>query len=73
MIGKASEGQRDDLKKIKGIGPKLEKMLYEIGISTFRQLSKLSESEYEIIDDLLQAFQGRGKRDDWAGQAKKLI
>lgn len=72
IIGKAKASDKDDLKKIKGVGPKLEGILNEIGIYTFEQVSKMTKKEYDLVDSLLSAFKGRGKRDDWAGQAKKL-
>lgn len=71
-IGTASIDDKDDLKKIKGVGPKLESILNEIGIYTLEQVSKMTEKEYDLVDSLLTAFKGRGKRDDWAGQAKSL-
>ena len=72
-IGVVEEDQKDDLKKINGVGPKLEGMLNSMGIYTFAQLSRVGAKEYELIDSLLTGFKGRGKRDDWAGQAKKMI
>lgn len=72
-IGPATASDADDLKKIKGVGPKLEKMLNELGIYTFKQISKMGPAEYDMIDELLGAFQGRAKRDNWAKQAKQLI
>jgi len=72
-IGTATADDKDDLKAIKGIGPKLEDMLNSIGIYTFDQVSKMSAVHYQLVDDLLQAFQGRAQRDEWAKQAKKLI
>lgn len=71
-IGIASADDKDDLKKLKGIGPKLEKILNEMGIYTLAQVSKMTDKEYDLVDSLLTAFKGRGKRDDWAGQAKSL-
>lgn len=71
-IGKGSAKTKDDLKKIKGIGPKLEKMLNDMGIYSFEQLSKMTDKEYELVDSMLTSFKGRGKRDDWAGQAKNV-
>jgi large subunit ribosomal protein L27 len=47
---KASKG--DDLKKIEGIGPKIEQILHEGGITTFAQLA---ESNAEVVKDLLTA------------------
>ena len=72
-IGQASKGQADDLKQIKGIGPKLENMLNELGVFTYQQISKLTAREYDMIDELLGTFQGRAKRDEWAKQAKTLL
>ena len=72
VIGTASAEEKDDLKKIKGVGPKLEQILNEIGIYTYAQVSKMTEREYDLVDSLLTSFKGRGKRDDWAGQAKNL-
>ncbi len=72
-IGAAEATEQDDLKKIKSIGPKLEGMLNEMGILTYRQLSRITEKEYDLIDSLLTSFKGRGKRDDWAGQARSML
>lgn len=72
-IGAASKAEADDLKQIKGIGPKLEEMLNELGIYTYRQVSKMTAREYDMIDELLGVFQGRAQRDEWAKQAKALL
>jgi 1,4-alpha-glucan branching enzyme len=72
-LGKAKASEKDDLKKIKGIGPKLEKMLNGLGIFTYRQLSQLQEADYETIDSLLDGFKGRARRDRWARQAAVLF
>ncbi|NMC53676.1 MAG: DUF4332 domain-containing protein [Chloroflexi bacterium] len=39
----------DNLKQVEGIGPKIEKILNEAGISTFQQLSECNRSELAII------------------------
>ena len=62
----------DDLKKVKGIGPKMEQTLNQIGIFTFAQVSRMTEKEYDLLDSITEAFPGRAQRDDWAGQAKTL-
>ena len=69
----AESGTADDLKVIKGIGPQMEEALNQIGIYTFVQVSKMTEKEYELLDNITQLFPGRALRDDWAGQAKSLI
>lgn len=73
QIGSADEANKDDLKKIKGIGPKLEKLLNSIGVYTYQQVSKMTQKEYQQIDELLTTFQGRAKRDNWAEKAKALL
>ncbi len=72
-IGVSSEDQKDDLKKIKGVGPKLEGVLNAMGIYTFTQVSKMTDREYDLVDSLLTTFKGRAKRDHWAEQAKELM
>ena len=69
----ASTQQADDLKKINGIGPVMEKTLNQIGIFTFNQVSKMTDKEYDLLDSITGSFPGRAQRDDWAGQAKKFI
>jgi molybdopterin-containing oxidoreductase family membrane subunit len=66
-------GVADDLKKISGVGPKLEATLNSIGIYTFLQVSKMTKKDYDLLDELTGSFPGRAERDDWAGQAKKLL
>ncbi len=48
---KADKGA-DDLKKIEGIGPKIEQILHEGGITTFAQLA---EAEADAVKELLMA------------------
>ncbi len=62
----------DDLKKVKGIGPVMEKTLNQIGIYSFNQVSKMTKNEYDLLDSITGSFPGRAQRDDWAGQANKL-
>ena len=71
-IGKAKADEKDDLKKIKGIGPKLELALNQVGIYTFEQLAKMTDIEYKLLDDCLGKYRGRAKKNDWARQALKV-
>ncbi len=63
----------DDLKKINGIGPKMEEALNGMGIFKFTQVSKMTEREYNLLDTITGSFPGRAQRDDWAGQATNLL
>ena len=62
----------DDLTRIKGIGPKLEIMLHDLGVYTFAQIATWSDDEIDRVDDNLTAFKGRARRDDWRDQAREL-
>lgn len=64
-------GDADDLKKISGVGPVLEKKLNELGIYHFSQIAAFSAEEIANVDDKLN-FKGRIERDDWLTQAKEL-
>ncbi|MGF1476597.1 MAG: helix-hairpin-helix domain-containing protein [Geminicoccaceae bacterium] len=52
----------DDLKKIKGIGPVLEKKLHNLGITTFAQIAAFDATEIARIDEVLD-FMGRFERE----------
>jgi small subunit ribosomal protein S2 len=64
-------GEPDDLKKITGIGPTLERKLNAMGITQYDQIAGLSEEDVAKVDEAL-SLKGRFARDDWAGQAKRL-
>lgn len=65
-------GTPDDLKLIVGIGPVIERMLYQLGIGTFRQIARWSERDVDEIDARLPEFPGRIRRDAWVAQARAL-
>lgn len=64
-------GSADDLKKINGVGPKLEQTLNELGIFHYRQIAGLTRENVAWIDNYLK-FKGRIERDNWIGQASAL-
>lgn len=72
-FGKANETDKDDLKKIKGVGAFLEEKLNNIGIYTYKQISNFSDEDINTVTDMIQFFPGRMLSDDWRGQAKKLL
>jgi NADH-quinone oxidoreductase subunit E len=63
----------DDLKLIKGVGPKLEAELNAIGIYTFAQIAAMTQPQLVWIDEQISSVRGRPVRDNWAGQAKALV
>lgn len=68
---KRPDGDPDDLKKISGVGPVLEKKLHALGITKFAQIAAFTKDDIAKVDEELN-FKGRIERDDWLGQAKTL-
>ncbi|UWR27664.1 NADH-quinone oxidoreductase subunit E [Sulfitobacter sp. S223] len=62
----------DDLKMIKGVGPKLETMLNTMGFFHFDQIAKWGQDELAWVDQNLEGFKGRASRDNWVDQAGRL-
>lgn len=67
-----TDGDQDDLKKIKGIGPVFEKELNEKGIYYYRQIGAWKAKDVNQVEDVIGKFPGRIKRDGWVKQAKAL-
>ena len=65
-------GPRDDLERLKGVGPKLAAMLQAHGMSRFEQIARLTDSELERLDQDLGPFRGRLQRDRVIEQADYL-
>lgn len=68
----ARDGGPDDLKQIKGVGPKLEKLLHSLGFYHFDQVASWTADEVAWVDENLEGFKGRVSRDGWVEQAKIL-
>lgn len=62
----------DDLKKIRGVGPVLEKTLNELGIYFFRQIAAFDDDHIDWVADHINTFGGRIKRDQWVEQATEF-
>ena len=68
----ATDGEPDDLKKIKGIGPKFEGDLNAKGVYYFRQIAAWKPADIKMVDEIIDSFPGRIERDEWVKQAKEL-
>lgn len=71
-LAAARGGVADDLQKIEGIGPVLEKLLLELGIFHFDQIAAFGAAEVAWLDGNLKGFRGRATRDKWVAQAKLI-
>ena len=68
----AAKSADSDLKTISGIGPKLESLLKDMGVTTIAQIAGWTDKDIARFDKEL-GFEGRIVRDDWVGQAKALL
>lgn len=68
----AAPENADDLKKISGVGPKLEEMLNELGVYKFSQIASWTEAQIAWVDNSMGTFKGRIERDNWIAQAAEL-
>lgn len=67
----ARDGKADNLQRISGVGPKLEKTLNSLGFYHFDQIANWSAGEVTWVDEHLR-FKGRIARDRWQDQASLL-
>ncbi len=65
------DGEADDLKRISGIGPVIQKTLNGLGIYHFTQIADFTEDNITWVDNYID-FPGRIKRENWVSQAADL-
>jgi predicted flap endonuclease-1-like 5' DNA nuclease len=68
----ASQGPRDDLKRIRGVGVLIEKRLNAMGISRYEQIANWTSGEIDRVSQVLE-FKGRIEREGWVEQARILL
>ena len=64
--------EADDLTKLKNVGPLLQQHLHQVGIYLFDQVSKLTEDDFELLDEVIENFPIEENREGWIAQANKL-
>jgi NADH-quinone oxidoreductase subunit E len=70
-LEKPREGNADDLKRIKGVGPVNERNLHALGIFHFDQIAGWSREQIRWVGAYL-SFPGRIDREQWVAQADNL-
>jgi DNA repair exonuclease SbcCD ATPase subunit len=69
-LNEQAASAKDDLKKIFGIGPAVEKKLNGYGVFHFKQLALWNEQDIVEFERRLPEFQNRTARDKWVAGAK---
>jgi len=70
--GSLARSMNDNLQLIKGVGPAIERTLHDLGIFSFDQIARISESDINRVAARLKGFRSRIYREDWIGQARTL-
>ena len=65
-----TKAERDDLKKIFGIGPVLEKRLNALGVYFFRDIANWTKEDIIRYEEHLKEFRDRIERDKWVEGAR---
>ena len=73
FVRPVTEEEKDDLTVIKGIGPFIEKRLNMVGIYTIKQISEFTPETIEQVTKAIEFFPNRMIRDNWVGQAQRLV
>ena len=66
------KGEINDLKKISGISADLEAQLIKFNVIRYDQIAQFSDDDIANLDETLK-LGGRIERDDWIGQAQRLM
>ncbi len=73
QAGKAAESDSSaDLTQLTGVGPVLAEKLHDAGVTSLAQIAAWTAEDIDRLDAEL-SIKARAERDDWVGQAKKLI
>ncbi len=69
---KKPKGEADDLTRIKGIDADLAARLKTINCYKFEQVANFSDEDISNVDEMLK-LNGQVERDNWVGEAQKLL
>jgi large subunit ribosomal protein L19 len=69
---KKPKGAPDDLTRLTGVGAELAARLAGLGVVKFEQIANFSDDDLANVDEAL-SLGGRIEKDDWVGQAQRLV
>lgn len=68
----AATPEEQPIALLKGLGPKIQQRLGELGVTTVGQIAALDDAQAAALDAQLGPFAGRMQRDRWREQARLL-
>jgi poly(hydroxyalkanoate) granule-associated protein len=68
---KAAAAEPDDLKRINGIGPAIERKLNAAGVTQYSQIAAWTDAEVAEIESKVLNRSGQISREDWVAQAQQ--
>lgn len=71
VIPPPPEGRRDDLSRLKGVGPKTRDVLKDLGVVSFAQIAAMPSDDLQRL--LARANVKRVNAEAWSAQAKELM
>jgi NADH-quinone oxidoreductase subunit E len=74
LVGLAEprNGVKNNLKQIKGIGPRIESRLNDLGVFHFDQIAAWDQTTITLVETHL-GFKGRVGRENWVAQSKAKL
>ena len=63
----------DDLRRIRGIGPKFETRLHELGVRTFAQIASWTPQDVARVAEQLKIHARRIDNAGWVQSARELL
>lgn len=69
----AAPAEKDDLERLRGIGPVLRAKLEAQGVESFRQIASWSADDVARLGPLVGATPARIRRERWVEQARELL
>ena len=63
----------DDLKRIRGIGPKFEQALKAMGVTTFDDIAAWTDADIDAVALKLKVHGSRIRRESWVSRAADLL
>jgi len=71
-IGISNESQKDNLKKLRGLGSFTEAKFNAIGIYNFGQIANLNSEDEELLNNLLELPANKIQKEGWVAESKKI-